>query len=642
MAKTGSITITQGTQDVANNQTYITVKGTITTSGDSYRGSSNNGTITVTQDNISIYSGTFAKSAPKNSTTDLFEIGFWVIHKSDGSSGTIDASYDYDGGWCTASTSTTLTDITREFTNTIYHYALGFNGTGNAANGQYFHLGDTTFKKTYDSTFTLTENNAVRIPNGFKLYPTYGTNSVNGTWQSYSYGTNMTQQAKAMSFEYQYGRQSYTIAYDLGGGVNNESNPSTYHVLNGLMLNEPTKEYHTFDGWYISTETTDVVIDANTSNYNYKPFLTGVHPNITYNISIDSARLNSGSATNFATIIYDFTDNQAIAYTTMPFGENVEYSITCPSSANPSHAIWIIAYAGINGSTSGNSVTYEGVQVNYNLGYRNIVFNSENLHFVRGSGIVGGVFTDEGQDKYAATPDLIPIKGGITLRSNMAICGIYTYDANGNFIQRESNYTTIHPISLNAAYMRVELAIVDPPLEEYEANLIIENAVGINVGATPSFTNANDLYNKLDARVASNVTLTAIWIPYKYTITFSGNGGTTTVDSLEVAYETTQNNDIGQYIPQRQAYEFLGWYSSPTGGVQVYDGNGLCTNDGTYWLNDVCVHTEDYTLYAQWKALNIAYYKHEGEWKLCRTYVKVNNTWEPAIMYIKSNNQFIR
>lgn len=137
-------------------------------------------------------------------------------------------------------------------------------------------------------------------------------------------------------------------------------------------------------------------------------------------------------------------------------------------------------------------------------------------------------------------------------------------------------------------------------------------------------------------------TLYAQWQPNTYTITFNGNGGETVVDSLEVVYETIQNNNISQYIPVRQAYEFLGWYSSPTGGVQVYDGNGLCTNDGTYWLDDVCVYTDDYELYAQWKALNIAYYKHEGEWKLYRTYIKVDNTWNPAIMYIKSNNKYIR
>lgn len=140
--------------------------------------------------------------------------------------------------------------------------------------------------------------------------------------------------------------------------------------------------------------------------------------------------------------------------------------------------------------------------------------------------------------------------------------------------------------------------------------------------------------------ISSDHTLFAYWEANTYVITLNPNGGEVVVDSLEVVYETIQNNNISQYIPVRQAYEFLGWYDA--NGVQVYDANGLCTNDGTYWLNDVCVNTNDYTLYAQWKALNIAYYKHEGEWKLCRTYIKVDSTWKPAIMYIKSNNKYIR
>ena len=112
---------------------------------------------------------------------------------------------------------------------------------------------------------------------------------------------------------------------------------------------------------------------------------------------------------------------------------------------------------------------------------------------------------------------------------------------------------------------------------------------------------------------------------------------------LDQATEEILNNAIiNTPIPIRQAYEFLGWYSSPTGGVQVYDTNGLCTNDGVYWQNNVCIYTEDYTLYAQWKVLNIAYYKHKGEWKLCRTYIKENNEWKPAMMYIKSNGTYIR
>lgn len=113
MAKTGSITITQGTQEIANNRTYITVTGKITTTGESYRGNSRTGAINVTRDGTTIYSGTFTHGAPANSTTTLFTIEFWVYHYDNGDSGTIAASYNYDNGWCTGSASTTLTKIPR-------------------------------------------------------------------------------------------------------------------------------------------------------------------------------------------------------------------------------------------------------------------------------------------------------------------------------------------------------------------------------------------------------------------------------------------------------------------------------------------------------------------------------------------------
>lgn len=113
MAKSGSITITQGTQEIVNNRTYITVSGVITTTGESYRGNTRTGNISVTQNGAAIYNGDFTHGAPANSTTTLFSVGLWVNHDSNGNSGTISASYNYDGGWCTASASTTLTTIPR-------------------------------------------------------------------------------------------------------------------------------------------------------------------------------------------------------------------------------------------------------------------------------------------------------------------------------------------------------------------------------------------------------------------------------------------------------------------------------------------------------------------------------------------------
>ena len=114
MAKTGSISISEQKCEIANNSRYIKIVGKITTTGESWRGESNTGTITVTQDGTKIHSETFKHGAPANSTTTLFTIYLWVTHDSKGESGTIKVSYNYDDGWCTASASKTLTDIPRQ------------------------------------------------------------------------------------------------------------------------------------------------------------------------------------------------------------------------------------------------------------------------------------------------------------------------------------------------------------------------------------------------------------------------------------------------------------------------------------------------------------------------------------------------
>ena len=47
---------------------------------------------------------------------------------------------------------------------------------------------------------------------------------------------------------------TYTITYDLGGGINAESNPMTYTVEDDVTLVEPTWEYGRFLGWYTASD----------------------------------------------------------------------------------------------------------------------------------------------------------------------------------------------------------------------------------------------------------------------------------------------------------------------------------------------------------------------------------------------------
>lgn len=124
-----------------------------------------------------------------------------------------------------------------------------------------------------------------------------------------------------------------------------------------------TRSGCTFLGWYPIQSRGTLTLDAGTSNYKYTKIKENLLPGATYNVSIEKATKNSGTATKFTTSVYDFTDSKSIASYQTSFGNNVKYDVTVPATANMSHNIQIIIYAGLIGLTSGNKTTYENVRV---------------------------------------------------------------------------------------------------------------------------------------------------------------------------------------------------------------------------------------------------------------------------------------
>ena len=88
------------------------------------------------------------------------------------------------------------------------------------------------------------------VPNGFYLAQRFSNNQITGKAQTFNFGTKITQPAYVMNFEYDYFPTDYTITYNLNGGTNNSSNPSTYNVLYGVTFSNPTKTGYDFLGWY--------------------------------------------------------------------------------------------------------------------------------------------------------------------------------------------------------------------------------------------------------------------------------------------------------------------------------------------------------------------------------------------------------
>lgn len=111
MAVSSNISITQNSQNIANNKTNITVRVQVTTTGGSYNGYSKPGICTIDGTTYD-----FSHNIPQNSTTTIFEKTLDVAHDSKGEK-TVYASFSFQtgisAGTITGSISKKLTTIPR-------------------------------------------------------------------------------------------------------------------------------------------------------------------------------------------------------------------------------------------------------------------------------------------------------------------------------------------------------------------------------------------------------------------------------------------------------------------------------------------------------------------------------------------------
>lgn len=209
------------------------------------------------------------------------------------------------------------------YTNYVSHWTWGYkNGEGNNGGKTAFHLGDTSFSANYGSTYTMDSSRKTTIPNGFYLSSSFGTAGITGSWAGYSMPRSVTQNAYGMTFEYDYYPYDYTITYNLNGGTNNSANPSSYNVLYGVSLKDPSRTGYTFTGWYDgNTKITGINEGKNASftsasdMYNQlasrttgNKTLTAKWEPITYTV-VYNGNGNTGGSTASSTHTYDVAKN---------------------------------------------------------------------------------------------------------------------------------------------------------------------------------------------------------------------------------------------------------------------------------------------------------------------------------------------
>ena len=163
---------------------------------------------------------------------------------------------------------TKYVDVYRQvYTDSIDHWMWGFTkGEGNNGDKRAWKINTTSFTKRAGQGYTLAAGDAVRVPNGFKLSNTFGTASINGKWSSFNLGYSGSQPTGNMYIEFDYSPVSYKINYNMNGGTNASSNPSTYNVLYGVNFATPTRPGYNFLGWYINgTKVSGINVGANAS-----------------------------------------------------------------------------------------------------------------------------------------------------------------------------------------------------------------------------------------------------------------------------------------------------------------------------------------------------------------------------------------
>ena len=83
---------------------------------------------------------------------------------------------------------------------------------------------------------------------------------------------------------------------------------------------------------------------------------------------------------------------------------------------------------------------------------------------------------------------------------------------------------------------------------------------------------------------------------------FSTNNGTSNNHTVKVTAQTSNYYALG--TAKRDGYTFLGWYTNPEGGTQVYNSGGYCVK-GDYWDgSNRWQYAGDLTIYAHWKLAN--------------------------------------
>ena len=353
----------------------------------------------------------------------------------------------------------------------------------------------------------------------------------------------------------------YKIEYQLDGGVNAETNPATYTVLDKVTLAEPTKTGYAFLGWYLDNELVTEIAEGTTGDVEVEAKWEVANYNITYNLD--------GGVNNEA--------NPA-TYTVL---EKVE--LAAPTKEGYAFVGWYLNDVLVTEIAKGTAGDLELVAVwqadSYNINYH----------------LDGGVNNEANPSVFTTAEEVVlaaPTKEGYNF------LGWYSDETCTTLVEKIEKGTTNNV----EVYAKWELA-------NYNINYNLDG--GTNNKNNPATFTINDevtlakptktnftfvgwytdeactvAFENIAKGTTSDVTVYAKWEKISKTIKYNLDGGVNPADAPE-SYFVGEGCKLP--VPTKEGYNFLGWTTSKT---------------STNYITEIATTNKaNVVLYAQWEKI---------------------------------------
>ncbi len=508
-------------------------------------------------------------------------------------------------------------------------YTVTFNNNGN--------ISIQTF--TYDVAQGLTPNSQTRPGYRFMGWSTSENGSV-----AYADGAsviNLTSDNNGNVNLYAVWEIiSYTIKYELDGGINSPFNPTTYTVKDNVIFENPTKEGYTFDGWYLDgnyqtpiTSTNDkydsLTLYAKWEIINYTIIYSGSgyinNPaNVSqYNIELGTITLYAPTKDGYNFIgwylnnslvktinIDTFNENSSI--TLVAKFEAKEYEVTYINELANSEVIKTIKYDEILDLINGEEIAgYEFVgwyldNVKIEDG---ITFNYlNNITLIARYNIINYTITYEldGGTNNLSNPSTYNVENTITFANPTKTGYRFTgWTYNGKDITTTEGLTGNITVKANWEIINYDITYVldggtnnpsNPSTYNVEENVTFEDPTKTGYTFAGWYTDSkfSDKVDSITKGTTGNITLYAKWESNTYIVTFNNNGNISTQTfTYDVAQGLTPNSQT------RPGYRFMGWSTSENGSVAYADGASVIN-----LTSDKDGNVSNVNLYAVWEIVS--------------------------------------